>query len=171
MLPLGRVGRPHGTRGEVAFHPFNDAGDAVLDALEPPIPVSLVTAGGVRDAVVLGIRPANAVWLLRLEGVTDRDQAAALTHAEVQVARDRLPPLDEGEFYVEDLSGCRVLDEQGATLGTAEGSYWNGAHDVLTIRTEDGRERLVPLVPEFVVSVDTEKRVVVMTPPAEADET
>jgi len=116
-----------------------------------------------RDAVwarrrLLGSRRVNDGYLVRLEGVPDREAAAALTLSEVRAPRAALPPLAPGEFYVEDIAGCAVEDETGRELGRVQGTFWNGAHDVATVVAPDGSERLIPIVAAHVVSVDAPGR-------------
>jgi 16S rRNA processing protein RimM len=103
---------------------------------------------------VAACRPVAGGYLMRIAGVGDRDAAALLTLGEVRVARSSLPPLGPGEFYVEDVIGCTVENEAGRGLGTAIGVFWNGAHDVVTVADGAGHERLIPLVPDFVLTVD-----------------
>jgi 16S rRNA processing protein RimM len=103
---------------------------------------------------LLGSRRVNDGYLVRLEGVPDREAAAALTLSEVRAPRAALPPLAAGEFYVEDITGCVVEDEAGRALGIVQGTFWNGAHDVATVVAPDGTERLIPIVPAHVVAVD-----------------
>jgi 16S rRNA processing protein RimM len=90
-----------------------------------------------------------------------------LTLREVRVPRTALPPLEPGEYYVEDVPGCAVEDENGRALGVAVGTFWNGAHDVLTVADQErqegqegeaGKERLIPLVPAIVLTVDARGR-------------
>lgn len=157
LLAVASVGRPHGLSGEVLLHPFDPDGDA-LASLEPPVDVQLVTRGTAKDVRLASLRPVQKGWLARFEGVDDRDAAAALTNAELHVARVELPPLAPDEFYVEDLVGCTVVDESGNEIGVARGTFWNGAHDVLTIERRDGEELLVPVVPDFIQDVDREAR-------------
>ena len=107
---------------------------------------------------MIACRPVEGGYLLRLADVESREAAAALTLAEVRVPRTTLPPLAPGEYYVEDVPGCAVEDEAGASLGTAVGTFWNGAHDVMTVAGPEGREHLIPLVPDFVLSVDVAGR-------------
>lgn len=95
---------------------------------------------------------------MRFEGVTDREAAAALTLSEVRAPRAALPPLAPGEFYVEDLPGCTVEDQASRTLGTVQGTFWNGAHDVATVVAADGVERLIPIVTAHVLAVDVAGR-------------
>ena len=57
----------------------------------------------------------------------------------------RRSPLEPGEYYVEDVIGCAVDDENGAPLGVAVGTFWNGAHDVMIVgRAPRVGERLDP---------------------------
>lgn len=107
---------------------------------------------------LLGSRRVNDGYLVRLDGVAHREAAAELTLAEVRAPRAALPPLGPGEFYVEDVPGCAVEDETGRPLGTVQGTFWNGAHDVATVIGTDGTERLIPIVPAHVLSVDVPGR-------------
>jgi 16S rRNA processing protein RimM len=159
-LPFGRLGRPHGVRGEIALRPFNAEGEG-LDQEALPTAVELVRKEDRRAATLVAVRPANDVLLVRLEGVETRDQAAALTNFEVWLPRSALPALDEDEFFVEDLIGCQVVDVEGRLRGTIKSSFWNGAQDVLALDGPDG-ELLVPVVAEFIRSVDLEARRVIV---------
>ena len=141
-------------RGEVALRPYNPRGRALADLRR----ILLVRQGGAEAREVVACRPVEGGYLLRLAGVETREAAAALTLAEVRVPRTALPPLAPGEYYVEDVPGCAVEDEAGVPLGTATGTFWNGAHDVVTVAAPDGGEHLIPLVPDFVVAVDVAGR-------------
>jgi 16S rRNA processing protein RimM len=103
-------------------------------------------------------------FLLRLEGVLTREQAASLTGRELCLAKSTLPPLGQGEFYVEDLVGCRVEDGEGRVLGVVRSVFWNGAHDVVVIGDGERGERLLPAVPGFIVAVDRSTKCVVVDP-------
>lgn len=153
-LPIGVFGRPHGVSGEIIFRP-HDAGSRILEALRQ---VLVVRDGRRQSYDVTSLRPVSGGYLLRLAGVGDRDAAAALTLAEIRVPRSSLPALAPGEFYVEDVVGCAVSDETGRSLGVVRATFWNGAHDVCNVVDADGRERLLPLVPEFILEVDTPGR-------------
>lgn len=159
-LPFGRLGRPHGVRGEIALRPFNAEGEGLFgQAL--PAPVQLVRDQDRRQMTLVSARPANDVLLVRLEGVETREQAAALTNFELWLPRASLPQLAPDEFYVEDLIGCAVVDLDGRERGTVKASFWNGAQDVLTIEGPDG-EVMVPAVAEFLREVDLDARRVVV---------
>jgi 16S rRNA processing protein RimM len=153
-LSVGVLGRPHGIHGDIYFRPHNPQSRA-FDELEELL---IVRDGQRRLYDVTSMRPVADAYIAHLAGVEDREAAAALTLAEVRVARASLPPLEPGEYFVEDVVGCAVDDEAGRPLGVVRGTLWNGAHDVATVEDADGRERLIPLVADFVLNVDAPAR-------------
>jgi 16S rRNA processing protein RimM len=154
MLTIGVLGRPHGVAGDILFRPHDPGSDALATVSQ----VIVVKDGQARPFDVAAARPADKGWIVRLAGVGDRDAAAALTLGEVRVRRSDLPPLEPDEYYVEDIVGCAVEDEAGRVLGTVQGLFWNGAHDVATVVDAAGVERLIPIVSDFVLAVDTAGR-------------
>jgi len=151
---VGILGRAHGVRGEISLRLYNEGSDA-LDGVSSLI----LERDGVRTTHALeGVRPGGQGLLVKLEGIDERDGAARLTNSVVRLPRSALPPLAAGEFYVEDVVGCAVFAGDVA-LGTVGGTFWNGAHDVMTVvDAAAGRERLIPLVPDFVLAVDAVAR-------------
>jgi 16S rRNA processing protein RimM len=158
-LVVGVVGRPHGVRGEITLRAFNERGDSLLDARS-----LIVELSGMRSVhPVEHVRPTPQGLLVKLVGIDDRDEAATLTGALVRLPRASLPPLGPDEFYVEDVVGCQVVRDDGVGLGMAIGTFWNGAHDVMTVVDGgEARERLIPLVADFVLSVDAPGRKIVV---------
>ncbi|MBK5288516.1 MAG: 16S rRNA processing protein RimM [Acidimicrobiia bacterium] len=145
-LEVGRIGRAHGLRGEVAVLLSTDRDERVAPG------ASLATAD--RELVVASSRRHQQRWLVRFEGVADRDAAEAL-QGEVLYA-DRI---DSGadELWVHELIGATVQDRTGTTLGTVIALEANPASDLLVL---DG-DRLLPLA--FLVS--HEPGIVVVDPP------
>lgn len=161
-LLIGVMGRPHGLHGELSLRPYGGATD--LGAISA---VLLERDGTRREWTLRHARRVADGWLVRFEGVESRTDAEALTNATVWVPRRTLPPLGPGEFYVEDLVGCRVETESGAVLGIVQGVFWNGAQDVITVGEEgkkitDDGQILIPVVPDFVRLVEPEARRVVV---------
>ena len=88
------------------------------------------------------------------QAITDRDVAAALLGAEIQVERSALPKLPKGQFYWVDLIGVEVVNTEGVALGKVRDMTSNGAQDVLVLQDgeqEPPRERLIPYVPGVIV--------------------
>jgi 16S rRNA processing protein RimM len=160
---LGVVGRPHGVRGEVWLRPHN-----VLGTPFETLRALVLERDGVRMPYgIESLRPTPDGAIAKLAGVDSREAAAALTLAEVRVPRAALPPLGPGEYYVGDVIGCAVFHADGRALGAVTGTFWNGAHDVMVIAGQgpppESTERLIPLLPQFVVTVDAPGRKLVVS--------
>jgi 16S rRNA processing protein RimM len=101
-------------------------------------------------------RPHGKTIIARLQGMTDRDQAARVIGAEIAVQRDQLPVLKPGEYYWADLIGMKVQLADGRSLGEVEAMMETGANDVLVVKGD--RQRLIPFIRGQVVrEVDMDK--------------
>jgi 16S rRNA processing protein RimM len=153
-VTVGYVARPHGVRGELRVHLHDPASTSLYD-------VGRAWFGG-RELAIDSVRPTSGALLLKLDGVDDRDAAAALAGAAIEIGRADVP-LAEGEFLIADLPGCEVFDREGKSLGAIV-KVWHGPQDLLVIH-DATHERLLPLVPVFLIEVDIGARRVVVDPP------
>jgi 16S rRNA processing protein RimM len=155
---IGVVARPHGVRGELKLALDNH--ESAL--LEPGLALTLVPrTGPARDVTIVDVKGGAVV---RVVGVESREAADALRGAVVEIARDALPPLDDGEAYLVDLLGAALVDEGGRTLGTIESFTDNGAQALACVRTTSGIVEM-PFVDALLVEVDAAARRVVARPP------
>lgn len=153
---VGRIGRPHGVRGEVTLELRTDEPErrfadgerlrvAVPGGREPAHPV----------LTVAGTRWHQQRLLVRFAEVTDRDAAE---HArgwllEASVPADATPVADD-EFYDFQLVGLAVLTADGERAGTVSAVLHPGAQDLLVVSREDRPDALVPFVSALVPQVD-----------------
>ena len=98
------------------------------------------------------IRDSGKFIVVQFDGINDRDEAALLTHAEVQVQRSQLPESEDG-YYWADLIGLNAITKDGVELGVVESLMETGANDVLVVKGD--RDRLIPWIEnEVIVQVD-----------------
>lgn len=155
FVAIAEVARPHGTSGELRLRVFNP--DSDLLARRPPL--RLVCAdGSVKNAQLRSMRHVPGAVLVRLAGVTDRDQAEALRGARVEVARDELEPTDEDEYYHCDLENCRVT-VAGIEIGRVVAVVSYPTCDALVVEHEKGRLE-VPLVDPYLGHIDIDAGVI-----------
>ena len=147
---LGRIGAPHGLMGWVKVQSFTEPFEGIVKYG----PWELARGASLGRRAVLEWKRAGSVIAVRLEGVGTREEAQALTGAEVLVERSALAEPGPGEVYWHDLMGLEAFSLTGAPLGRVTGVLELPAHPVLVLRGE--RERLVPLVPERMAGVDLE---------------
>ena len=145
---LGRVGAPHGLQGWVKVQSFTEP----LEGIVSYGPWELVRGASLGRRAVLEWKRAGSGIAVLLEGVGTREEAQALTGAEVLVERSALAEPGPGEVYWHDLMGLEAFSLAGVPLGRVTGVMELPAHPVLVLRGE--RERLVPLVRERLAGVD-----------------
>ena len=153
---VGRIGRPHGLRGEVTIDVRTDEPErrfvvgATLLA-EPP----RGSADRLATLTVQSTRWHQGILLARFEELPDRNAAEAArgTVLRVAVPADQSPD-DPEEYYDHQLVGLTAYDLGGGLLGEVSRLVHGGAQDLLTIRTPDGRDALVPFVTALVPEVD-----------------
>ncbi|WP_428267482.1 ribosome maturation factor RimM [Haliangium sp.] len=154
LIDIGYVARPHGVRGALRVVTHHPESTSLLEVDELYL--------GRRRYRITSARPVQGAVLVELDGLRDRTRAESLRGRAVAVARDAIE-LDEGELLLADLVGCAVVLPDGSAYGTIAGVEV-GPQDRLVIH--DGPiERLLPLVPEFVVDIDLDAERVVVAPP------
>jgi 16S rRNA processing protein RimM len=147
-LRAGRVGRPHGLDG--SFHVVQPNA-VLLNAAE-----RVMVAGHEREIVRRAGTASRPI--LRLAGCDARGDAEALRSEELTVPRSLAPPLEEDEWWAEDLVGCAVHDA-GRRVGVVRNMLALPSCEVLEVTREDGDgELLVPLISDAVRDVDVEAR-------------
>jgi 16S rRNA processing protein RimM len=145
---LGRIGAPFGVQGWLKVRSYTDPPEGIVSYAV----WELDRAGSLGRRAVLEWKRAGAGLAVRLEGVCSREEAQALTGAEVRVDRAELPPTAPGEHYWHDLVGLEARSVSGEPLGRVTAILDLPAHPVLVL--EGDRERLVPLVSERLAAVD-----------------
>jgi 16S rRNA processing protein RimM len=161
---VGRIGKPHGLRGEVTVDVRTDeperrfAPGSTLRAEPPP-----VSASSLRSLTVAAARQHQSVLLVAFEELADRTAAEGargiVLHATIPADES---PEDPDEYYDHQLVGLAAYDVDGTALGTVAGLVHGGAQDLLRVDTPDGREALVPFVKALVPEVDVAGRRVVI---------
>jgi len=135
-VALAAVAGAHGVKGELKLKLF-------ADSVESLARHSHFFVGG-RELQLRDIKDGGKTAIARFEGISDRSAAEALRGQLVEIDRDRLPPLEEGEYYHADLVGLLCVDENGKPLGTVAAVENFGAGDLLEVEKQDGKRALIP---------------------------
>jgi 16S rRNA processing protein RimM len=111
--------------------------------------------GGV-EYPVAETKPHSGTLLAKLAGVGSPEVARTLKGSKVFVRRELLPQTEAGHYYLADLVGLEVVNEQGVVLGAVKQWLYNGAQDVMEVVGE--KTRLLPWIPTVVKRVDLQDR-------------
>lgn len=147
---VGTVGGPFGINGWMHVKSFTQPADNILGYR----PWQLKRDAGWQQVAAEAQRHRDG-FLARIDGVLDRDLAAAWRGAAIGVCADSLPTAAPDEYYWRDLAGLRVQATGGENLGVVERLFATPAHDVMVVADGD-RERLIPFVRRIVAAVDVD---------------
>jgi 16S rRNA processing protein RimM len=160
LVCVAQIGGAHGIRGEVRLRSFTE--DPAAVAGYGP----LQTEDGTRAFVIEAVRPAKDSLVVRLAGVTDRNEAEKLRGIALYISRERLPALvDEETFYHADLIGLAVVDKNGAALGKVTAIHNFGAGDLLEVQPAAGASVLLPFTDATVPQLDLTGGRIIADPP------
>jgi 16S rRNA processing protein RimM len=159
LVTIGRVGRPHGIRGEVTIEVRTDEPERYF------LDDHSIDVDG-KSMVITRAHWHGQRMLLSFAGIDDRTAAEQLRGAILTAERpDDQQPEDPDNFYDASLIGSRVERENGDLVGELSEIVHLPAQDLLVVTNEHGREFLVPFVTEIVPVVDVDQKRIVIDPP------
>jgi 16S rRNA processing protein RimM len=170
---VGRVRRAHGVRGELVVELMTDAPDVIFASGARVFQGTVAgdiwrdsKSGETRELTVLASRPFKGGLLVTLDAVTDRTEAEHWNGRHLLVPFDELAAPEEGEVFLHELDGMRVLDETGAALGEVRAWYQVPQGVLLDVRTSRGDVSL-PFNGQFVRHVNRAERTLTVAIPDE----
>jgi 16S rRNA processing protein RimM len=167
-LLIGKVGKPHGLRGEVKVHPCHSS----RESFYPGLQVYGEQGSQIKYRRLSAVKVQGRTLLCRFQGVDNRNQAEELQGESLYLQEKDLRPLPDGEYYGYQIIGSRVYNDRDVYLGVMEEIFSTAAHDVWVIRDGE-KERLYPAVAECILSVDQSRKQIRLRDyfdPAEGDD-
>ena len=158
QIVIGKIVAPHGVRGDIRILPLTDKPEQFLD-----LDYLLLPDG--RKLTVKAARFHKRMVLVTTAEIKSMNESELLRGMEVSINAEDLPELEEGRFYVADLIGLPVYDEQGEQIGTFKDALSTGSNDVYVIAVPGQKDYLLPALQKYVKEINlAEKRIVVELP-------
>ena len=152
LLQVGVITTTHGIRGEVKVYPTTDD----VHRFEELESVLLDTGKEYRELKIKSVKYFKQYAILKFEGIDNINDIEKYKGKSLFVTRENAQPLGEDEYYIADLIGMEVYLEDGSHFGTLKDVMETGANDVYIIKTEEGKEVLIPAIYECILDVDVE---------------
>jgi len=158
QITVGKITSVFGVKGWVKVYSYTTPIENIFDYQ----PWTVKTPSGDKSVKVDQWQKHGKGLIAHIAGVDDRDIAQQYCQSDCVVAQERLPALEEGEYYWSQLTGLRVVSTYNGEpefLGKVQRLIETGANDVLVVRgckgSLDDKERLIPYVPEqYILKVD-----------------
>jgi 16S rRNA processing protein RimM len=159
-ITLGSIAGAFGVKGEVRLKSFCAEPEAIVDYT----PLTRSDGPMVQTIVLTG--HAMGALVVRMDGITTKEEADALRGVELRARRSQLPALPDDEFYHADLVGLAAVDTGGQSLGHVKAVQTNGADDLLEVSAPGLRNTvLVPFTRAIVPTVNLAAGRLVIDPP------
>jgi len=161
LVTIGRIAGAHGVGGEFRIVPLTDfpARFEQMGRLELYSP-----DGGHRMSLeILSMRfhEGKGQYLAKAARIVDRNGAEAIKGLLVRIPPEDRVPLPEGGFWIDDIIGLSVNDEEkGDMLGVVIEVFRTGGNDIYVIETPEGSKKMIPAVREVVKLVDLDKGII-----------
>lgn len=155
LITIGKVLAPHGVRGDVRVMPLTDFPERFR---------SLKTAL-FDDGTTLKIKDVNYhknFVLLKFDGLENKNDVEFLRGKLLQVEKKDLFPLPKGHYYIFDILGLNVYDQEGISLGKITDVLQTGSNDVYVVEKEDAKPLLIPALKQVVLNIDMDEKKVIV---------
>lgn len=158
LLEVGKIVNTHGLKGEVKIVPWTDSPD-VFEDLEYVI---IHQKNQEKKLDITGIKYQKNNIIVKFSEINRIEDAEPLKNLVVLAPREMLGELPEGVYYIADLIGLGVFDEEGNMLGTVSDVFSTGSNDVYEVKREGKKNLLLPVIDDVVKEVDlTNKKITV----------
>ena len=155
-VTVGTVGKPHGLDGTVVIHSETDNPARFVAGASLQLDSGLALT-------VRKVRTGGGILLVSFDGIDDRDGAENLRGRTMWIDPAERRPLQDDEFWPEDLVGLEVRDPSGALIGSVADVDADAPQTLLTVSTAEG-EFMVPLVTALVPRVELADGYLVVAP-------
>lgn len=152
LLQVGIITSTHGVRGEVKVYPTTDDPRRFRRLKE----VVLDTGREKLNLEIEGVKFFKQFVILKFKGLDNINDIEKYRQKSLYVTRKNAVRLQRDEYFIADLIGLKVQDEDGTELGTVKDVIETGANDVYEVEIADGRSLLLPAIKQCILNVDVE---------------
>lgn len=149
-IKVGQVVNAVGLKGELRVYHYSD----YKERFEELSKIYLENT----QYKISGVRYMKELVILKLPGIDDRTEAEKHKGENIYIDKEDIRELPEDTYYIFDLIGLKVVDENGSLVGTLCDVIKNSAQDLYEVEKENKSKFLIPAVEEFILNIDMKSR-------------
>ncbi|GMQ56928.1 ribosome maturation factor RimM [Vallitalea sediminicola] len=156
---IGKIVNTHGIRGEVKVLSLTDDPKRfeLLDY------VYIDNNKSLEKYTIKNIKYFKNMIIIKFEELQDMTSAEKLKQSMVKIPRELALPLEDDEYYVQDLMDIKVSTDDCKYLGTIKDIIFTGSNDVYVIETEDKKEILIPALKQCIKQIDMNSKTMIVS--------
>ena len=153
LLRVGVIANTHGIRGEVKVFPTTDEKERFKDLKK----VILDMGKEQKVLEIQSVRFFKNLVILKFKGIDNINDIEMYKGKDLLVTREDAVPLEEGEYFIADLLDLDVYSDEDEKIGVLYDVMQTGANDVYVVKTEEGKEILLPAIDECILDIYLEE--------------
>ncbi len=156
MLEAGKIVNTHGLRGEVKVVAWTDYPEDFEDIEY----VYVKKKTGNEKLHIASVKYQKNNLIIKFDEIKDINEAETYKNQILYVEREMLGKLPEGVYYIADIIGLTVIDENGKEIGVVADVFNTGANDIYDVKREGKKNLLIPVIDDLEKEVDLENGVI-----------
>lgn len=155
---LGQIVNHFGIKGMVKVNPFTDD----ISQFETLEFILVEKAGKLLNMQIEETKYSKNQVLLKLKGIETVEEAEKYRGCYIKIARKDAKRLPKDTYFIADLIGLLVYTDENVLLGKVEDIYNAGANDIYVVKSEDGKQILLPGISEVLKQIDLEQEKIIV---------
>lgn len=155
---VGQIVNTHGLKGYVKVVPFTDD----IQRFEELKSVFIVFKKELIECKIQDVKYVKNMVSLKFVGIDDINDAEKYKGCYLKISRKNAKKLDKNTYFIADLIGLKVYDEKEKQVGVLEDIFPTGSNDVYVVRTDEGKQILLPAISQVIKSIDIEQEKIIV---------
>lgn len=153
FFEIGQIVNTFGIKGWVKVNPFTDDPERFQELNN----VLVVKNKELINMQIEEVKFHKNVILVKFKGIEDINMAEKYKGCYIKIKREDARKLPKDTYFIADLIGMKVYDDEGNLLGTLEDIYNNKIHDIYVVKNDLGKQILLPSTKEVIKEIDMER--------------
>ena len=157
-LEIGQIVNTSGLKGELKVNPLTDD----ITRFEDLETVYIQKHKDLVEFKIQGVKYNKNMVILKLEGIDNIDEAEKYRNFYIKINRKDAIELPDDSYFIVDILQCEVFTDANEHLGKVVDVFSTGSNDVYTVKTEEGKEILLPAIEDVIKEVDIANKKIVV---------
>lgn len=155
---VGQIVNTFGVKGMLKVKPFTDD----VERFEELKKVYICKKEKLEEVEIEEVKYHKDMVLLKVKGIEDMNEAEKVKGLYLKIDRKNAKKLPKDTYFIADLLGLEVYSDTGELLGKVDDIFRTGANDVYVVKNENGKQLLLPGIPDVIKEIDLEKERIIV---------
>ncbi len=155
---VGQIVNTFGVKGVLKVKPFTDE----MERFEELKKVYICKKEKLEEVEIEEVKYHKDMILLKVKGIDDMNEAEKVKGLYLKIDRKNAKKLPKDTYFIADLLGLEVYSDTGELLGKVNDIFRTGANDVYVVKDENGKQLLLPGIPDVIKEIDLEKEKIIV---------